>query len=74
MCLAKRNLSRKSRILLALGNLCMFGGLTMSRFGSDASQQRMDIKHFLAGLLLGIAITFLFAALYNGRPDDQVQR
>ena len=56
-------MNRKSRIFLALGNLCMFSGLVMSRF----TQQQTNWRHFASGFLLGLAITFLFAALYKSR-------
>ena len=58
-------MSRKSRIFLALGNLCMFTGLVMSRF----TQQHTNWRHFASGFLLGLAITFLFVALYKGRHN-----
>ena len=63
MCLTRQTMPRKSRILLALGNLCMFSGLIMSRF----TQQNTNWRHFASGFLLGLAITFLFAALYKSR-------
>ena len=63
MCLTRRTMSRNSRILLALGNLCMFSGLIMSRF----TQQNTNWRHFASGFLLGLAITFLFAAVHKSR-------
>ena len=65
MCLTQRNMPRKSRIFLALGNLCTFSGLVMSRFS-----QQTNWRHFASGFLLGLAITFLFAALYKERSSS----
>jgi hypothetical protein len=68
MCLAKRNLPRKSRLFLAIGNLCMAAGLILSRFSGQ-----LNWLHFLRGFLLGLAITLLFAALHFGRRNPQNQ-
>ena len=65
MCLTRQTMSRKSRILLALGNLCMFSGLIMSRF----TQQHTNWRNFASGFLLGLAITFLFASFYKGAQN-----
>jgi flagellar biosynthesis protein FliR len=65
MCLSARNLPRKSRIFLALGNLCIFTGLIMPRLGNNSNQHQTNWIHFATGFLLGLAITFLFAAMYK---------
>ena len=70
MCLGHRNLSRKARNFLALGNLCMFTGIVLSRYSGSGSAQHANTMHFLAGFLLGIAIAFLTAAMYNARRDQ----
>ena len=70
MCLGHRNLSRKARNFLALGNLCMFTGLVLSRYSGSGSAQHANTMHFLTGFLLGIAIAFLTAAMYNARRDQ----
>ncbi len=70
MCLANRKLSRKSRIFLAVGNLCMFTGLIMSRIGNNSNQHQTNWTHFATGFLLGLAITFLFAAMYKARRNS----
>lgn len=74
MCLGRRNLSRKERILLGLGNLCMFTGLALSRFTGTGSAQHINTMHFLTGFLLGIAITLLFAAMYQARHDRHLDQ
>lgn len=74
MCLGRRNLSRKARILLGLGNLCMFTGLGLSRFSGTGSAQHINTMHFLTGLLLGIAVTLLFAAIYRARRDQNLDQ
>ena len=71
MLFGRRRFSRKARIFLALGNLCMFAGLVLSRFNSSVGAQHVNMNHFLCGFLLGIAITFLFAALYQARSDQR---
>ena len=72
MYLAKSNLSRKSRILLAVGNLCLFSGLVMSLF--NRSRQHADINHFFVGFLLGIAIALLVAVALQARRNKQAMR
>ncbi len=58
MCLGRRPLSRRSRIFLALGNLCLFTGITGPRFALHESNS----AHFIAGFCIGLSITFLVAA------------
>ncbi len=70
MCLGRRPLSRRSRIFLALGNLCLFTGITVPRFALHESNS----AHFIAGFCIGLSITFLTAAVLglNCRmPRDQ---
>ena len=69
MYLAKSNRSRKSRILLAVGNLCLFSGLVMSLF--NQSRQPSNVSHFLVGFLLGVAIALLVIVALQTRRTKQ---
>jgi branched-subunit amino acid transport protein len=70
MCLANRKLSRRSRIFLAFGNLCMFAGLVLPRIVNNPNQHQANWTHFITGFLLGLALTFLFAAMYQARRNS----
>jgi hypothetical protein len=63
MCLARRNLTPKAQRFLAIGNLCLAAGLTMSVFDTDLGLNHAAIYDGLRGLLIGIALAFNFGAL-----------
>ena len=67
MCLAKRNLSPKARRFLAIGNLCLVGGLVMSIFDKDLGLHHAAIYDALRGFLFGLAITFNLCAMRIAR-------
>jgi hypothetical protein len=62
MCLERRNLSPKARRFLALGNLCLLSFFTLSFLGKDFSHAHFDLYDGLRGFLIGLSITFNFAA------------
>ncbi len=73
MCLERRNLSPKARRFLAIGNLCLVAGLTLSIFDKDLGLHHQDLYDALRGFFLGLAITFIFFAfrLTRKSPQDQ---
>lgn len=74
MCLAKRNLTPKARWFLALGNLCLFSGLMLTLLGKDFSHAHVDWYDGIRGFLIGLALTFNFAAFRfaNRSPSKNV--
>ena len=58
MCLAKRNLSPKARRVLAIGNLCLVGGLVLSIFDKDLGLHHTALYDAIRGFLFGLSITF----------------
>lgn len=62
MCLAKRNLNPKARRFLALGNLCLLTFFALTLLGKNSNQSHIDLYDGLRGFLIGLSITFNFAA------------
>jgi hypothetical protein len=73
MCLARRNLTPKSRRFLAIGNLCLFFGLTLSLFDKDIGQHHVAIYNSLRGFLIGISIAFNIGAMRLARNCRETQ-
>lgn len=67
MCLAGRNMPPKARRFLAIGNLCLAAGLTLSIFDKDLGLHHADLYDALRGFLIGIAIAFNIGALCLAR-------
>lgn len=62
MYLEKRHLTRKARIFLAAGNLCLFSGLMLTILGKDLGLHHAALYHGLRGFLIGLAIALIFWA------------
>ena len=73
MCLARRNLTPKSRLFLAIGNLCLFSGIVLSRFDTDLVQQHAAAYHCARGFLIGISIAFNIGAMRSARNCHETQ-
>jgi len=73
MCLARRNLSPKSRRFLAIGNLCLFFGLTLSLFDKDLGLHHPAIYNGVRGFLIGISIAFNIGAMRSARNCHETQ-
>ncbi len=73
MCLERRNLSPKARRFLAIGNLCLVAGLSLSIFGKDLGLPQTAPYDALRGFLLGLAIVFNFYALRLARKSPENQ-
>ena len=74
MCLERRQLSRKARIFLALGNLCLVAGLSLSLFNNTLGAQHANSLDFFRGMTIGLAITFLFFAARLSRRQPPLTR
>jgi hypothetical protein len=73
MCLARRNLTPKSRRFLAIGNLCLFFGLTLSLFGKDLGHHHADLYDAARGFLIGLSIAFNLGAFRMGANCHETQ-
>jgi hypothetical protein len=73
MCLERRNLTPKARRFLAIGNLCLVAGLTLSIFDKDLGLHHQDLYDALRGFFLGLAITFIFFAFRLARRCSEDQ-
>jgi len=62
MCLHDR-LDRRSRRILALGNLCLFTGLSLWRYSADFARQHDAIFNGLSFGLFSLAIALNFWAM-----------
>ncbi|HZL52479.1 MAG TPA: hypothetical protein VFC37_16190 [Terracidiphilus sp.] len=62
MCLARRDLTPKARRILAIGNLCLAGGLTLSLFDKDIDVHYANLYDGLRGFFIGLAIALIFCA------------
>jgi hypothetical protein len=67
MCLNYRLMPRKARMFLAIGNVCLFAGIVAGNFGHSFGVHQPGWYDFLRGLLMGLAITFNFAAVRFSR-------
>ena len=77
MCLDRRSMPRKARIFLAIGNLCLFTGLSLTLFNHDFAAHHSSGFDFARGFLMGLAITFNLAAVVisrNNRPANLLTR
>ncbi|MGC1462225.1 MAG: hypothetical protein WA802_08490 [Terracidiphilus sp.] len=70
---AGRSLTPKARRFLAIGNLCLVAGLTLSIFDKDLGLHHAAIYDAIRGFLLGLAIAFNFGALGFARscPENR---
>jgi hypothetical protein len=62
MCVPYREMSRKARLFLAGGNLCLFTGVALGLFNHHAVAHHPDWYDFFRGMLMGLAIVFMFFA------------
>lgn len=62
MCLARRDLTPKARRILAIGNLCLAGGLSMSLFDKQLGPHHANLYDGLRGFFIGLAIALIFCA------------
>ena len=74
MCLDRRLISRKARIFLAIGNLCLFTGVSLNLVSHNYAAHHLGWLDFARGFLLGLAIIFLFFAASLKRRQPQPTR
>jgi hypothetical protein len=67
MCLARRNLTPKARRILAIGNLCLAGGLSMSLFDKQLGPHHANLYDGLRGFSINLAIALIFRAFRLSR-------
>jgi hypothetical protein len=72
MCL-HRSLDFRSRIVLALGNLCLFTGLTFSLMATDFALHHHAVYNGLRFGLLSTAIALNFAAMRSAGRGNKGQ-
>lgn len=69
MCSA-RLLDRRSRLTLAIGNLCLFTGLSISLWATDFARQHHGVFNGLRFGLLSLAISVNFHAMRSARGGN----
>jgi hypothetical protein len=74
----RRQLTPKARRLLAAGNVCLFTGCMLTLLGKDFAHYHAALYDALRGFLIGLALTFNFAAFRfaqrcpNNQPGPKV--
>lgn len=73
MPLVRRPLTPKARRFLAIGNLCLVAGLTLSIFDKDLGLHHAALYDAGRGFLVGLAVVFNFGALRLARncPENR---
>jgi len=76
VCIDRRAMPRKARIFLAIGNVCLFTGVAMTTVNHRFGALHADWFDFFRGMLMGMAITFMFfaARLSCRRPPQPLSR
>jgi hypothetical protein len=72
MCLRSR-LDRRSRIVLGLGNTCLFTGLSISLWATDFSHHHFAVYNGLRFGLISMAVALNFWAARSTRCGTQGQ-
>ena len=70
MCFSNRHLDPKVRRFVALGSACLALGLPLQLLVHPQGQGPKMFVHALYGFLLGLAISFNFAALWLKRRSE----
>lgn len=73
MCIANRHLTRKARIFLAIGNICLFTSIVLAQVGHGVGAAHPNLFSGVRGFLLGLSIVFNFqVARLSRRPKDGI--
>jgi hypothetical protein len=70
MCISLRQMDSKSRIFMAIGNLCLTIGLTLRLFVHPSGQAAKNWLEGVSGLLVGISIGTNFFGLRHMRRNQ----
>jgi hypothetical protein len=73
MCIPNRLLDRKTRRLMAIGNIALVIGLLLWLFVHPAAQTERNWLHAVCGFLLGFSITISLYGLRFARRNREKQ-
>ena len=73
MCIPNQQLNRKTRSLMAIGNIALVIGLLLWLFVHPAAQVERNWLHAVCGFLLGLSITFNLYGLWSARRNRAKQ-